>query len=70
LCSDGFIDLIHHPKSKILKNIKKFKIKTTSFRKLALLPSPGEWRGRRVGVLFFFPSIHLKKEAEPASETS
>jgi hypothetical protein len=23
----------------------------------------------RVGVLFFFPSIHLKTEAEPASET-
>jgi hypothetical protein len=23
----------------------------------------------RVDVLFFFPSIHLKTEAEPASET-
>jgi hypothetical protein len=23
----------------------------------------------RVGVLFFFPSIHLKTEGEPASET-
>jgi hypothetical protein len=46
LSGDGFMDFIHRPKSKILKNIKKFKIKTTSFRKLALLPCSGEWRGR------------------------
>jgi hypothetical protein len=26
-------------------------------------------RPNRVGVLFFFPSIHLKTEEEPASET-
>jgi hypothetical protein len=60
------------------------------FRKLALLPSSGEWRGRREGhifcwasisglalsegpnregVLLFSPSLHLRTEAEPASET-
>jgi hypothetical protein len=38
------MDLIHHPKSKILKILK---IKISPFRKLALLPSAGEWRGRR-----------------------
>jgi hypothetical protein len=41
LCGDGFMDFIHRPKSKILK------IKATTFRKLALLPSSGEWWGRR-----------------------
>jgi hypothetical protein len=39
LYGDGFKDFIHHPKSKILK------IKIKAFRKLALLPSSGEWRG-------------------------
>jgi hypothetical protein len=39
------MDFINRPKSEILKNIKKIKI--TTFRKLALLPSSGEWRGRR-----------------------
>jgi hypothetical protein len=60
------------------ENIKKLKIKITTFRKLALLPSSGEWRGRReptlLGpldrvVLLFSPSIHLRTEAQPASET-
>jgi hypothetical protein len=41
LCGDGFMDFIHRPKSKILK------IKIIAFRKLALLPSSGEWWGRR-----------------------
>jgi hypothetical protein len=45
LCDDGFMDFIHHPKNKILKIFKKIKI--TTFRKLALLPFSGEWRGRR-----------------------
>jgi hypothetical protein len=80
------MDFIHRPKSKILK------IKITTFRKLALLLSSGEWRGEekntysvgpvrqswppslskgpnRIGVLLFSPSIHLRTEAEPASET-
>jgi hypothetical protein len=50
------------------------------FRKLALLPSSGECRGKkeeptlskepnRVGVLLFSPSIDLRMEAEPFSET-
>jgi DUF4097 and DUF4098 domain-containing protein YvlB len=39
------MDVIHRPKSKILKILKKIKI--TTFRKLALLPSSDEWRGRR-----------------------
>jgi hypothetical protein len=39
MCGDGFMDFIHRPKSKILK------IKITTVRKLALLPSSGEWRG-------------------------
>jgi hypothetical protein len=43
LCGDGFMDFIYRPKSKILK----LKIKITKFRKLAVLPSSGEWRGRR-----------------------
>jgi hypothetical protein len=38
LCGDGFMDFIHHPKSKILKILK---IKITTFQKLALLPSSG-----------------------------
>jgi hypothetical protein len=46
LCGDGFMDFIHCPKSKILKILK---IKITTFRKLALLPSSGEWRGRNDG---------------------
>jgi hypothetical protein len=41
LYGDGFMDFIHRPKRKILK------IKITTFRKLALLPSSGEWRGRK-----------------------
>jgi hypothetical protein len=45
LCGDGFMDFIHRPKSKILK----LKIKITTFRKLALLPCSGGWRGRREG---------------------
>jgi hypothetical protein len=36
------MDFINRPKSKILKILK---IKTTTFRKLVLLPSSGEWRG-------------------------
>jgi hypothetical protein len=40
----GFMDFIHRPKNKILKILK---IKITTFRKLALLPSSGEWRRRR-----------------------
>jgi hypothetical protein len=40
------MDFTHRPKSKILK-ILKLKIKTTTFWKLALLPSSGEWRRRR-----------------------
>jgi hypothetical protein len=36
-CGDVFMDFIHRPKSKILK----LKIKITTFRKLALLPSSG-----------------------------
>jgi hypothetical protein len=44
LCGDGFVDFIHRPKSKILKILK---IKITTLRKLALLPSSSEWRGRR-----------------------
>jgi hypothetical protein len=69
------MDFIHHPKSEILKMLK---IKITTSRKLALLPSSGEWRGRstpillgpldRIDVLLFSPSIHLRTEAEPASE--
>jgi hypothetical protein len=39
LCGDGFMDFIHRPKSKILKTLK---IKITTFRKLALLPSSGD----------------------------
>jgi hypothetical protein len=38
------MDFIHRPRSKILKY---HKLKFTRFRKLALLPSSGEWRGRR-----------------------
>jgi hypothetical protein len=33
------MEFIHRPKSEILK----LKIKITAFRKLALLPSSGEW---------------------------
>jgi hypothetical protein len=43
------MDFIHHPKSKILKILK---IKITTFRKLALLPSSGEWRARREEHVF------------------
>jgi hypothetical protein len=43
LGGDGFMDFIRRAKSKILK----LKIKITTFRKLALLLSSGEWRGRR-----------------------
>jgi hypothetical protein len=49
LCGDGSMDFIHRPKSKILK------IKITTFRKLALLPSSGEWRGRREEDLLGWP---------------
>jgi hypothetical protein len=77
------MDFINCPESKMLK----LKIKIVTFRKLAVLPSSGEWRGRReeyllcwerlplskepnrVGVPPFSPSIHLRTEAEPASET-
>jgi hypothetical protein len=45
LCGDGFMDLIHCLKRKILNILKKIKI--TTFWKLALLPSSGEWRGRK-----------------------
>jgi hypothetical protein len=71
------MDFIHRPKSKILKIKNLLEIKITTFRKLALLPRSSEWRGKReehvvhleqVGVLVS-PSIHLRKEAEPASET-
>jgi hypothetical protein len=44
------MDFIHRPKGKILK-IKKLKIEIPTFRKVALLPSSGEWRGRREGHL-------------------
>jgi hypothetical protein len=37
------MDFIRRPESKILKILK---IKITTFRKLALLLSSGEWRGR------------------------
>jgi hypothetical protein len=36
------MDFIHRPKSKILKIEKKL-IEITTFRKLALFPSPDEW---------------------------
>jgi hypothetical protein len=49
LCGDGFMDFIHRPKKKILK------IKITKFRKLALLPSLGEWRGRREHLFSWAP---------------
>jgi hypothetical protein len=58
-CGGGFMDFIHRPKSKILK------IKITTFRELALLPSSGEWRGEEKNT----PSVHLRKEAEPASKS-
>jgi hypothetical protein len=40
------MDFNRRPKSKILK-ILELKIKITTLRKLAVLPSSGEWRGRR-----------------------
>jgi hypothetical protein len=43
-CGDGFMDFIHRPRSKILK------IKIATFRKLALLPSSGEWRGKEENI--------------------
>jgi hypothetical protein len=43
---------IHRPKSKILKILK---IKITTFRKLALLPSSGEWRGEEKNTYFVGP---------------
>jgi hypothetical protein len=73
------MDFIHRPKSKILK------IKITTFRKLTLLPSSGEWRRRRgehllswapqtdlasITDVMGISSIHLRTEAEPASEMS
>jgi hypothetical protein len=45
------MDFTHHPKSKILKILK---IKIIAFRKLALLPSSGEWTGRREEYLLFW----------------
>jgi hypothetical protein len=51
------MDFTHRSKSKILK---KLKIKITTFRKLALLPSSGEWRGRREEhLLSWAPSAEL-----------
>jgi hypothetical protein len=59
------MDFIHRPKSQQLK------IEITTVRKLALLPSSGQWRGRREELTS--PSLvplHSPEEgAEPASET-
>jgi hypothetical protein len=63
LCGDGFMYFIHRLNGKILK------IKIMTFRKLALLPSSGEWRGEEKNT-FLLPSIHLRTEAESASEMS
>jgi hypothetical protein len=69
LCGDGFMDFIHRPKSKVLKILK---IKITTFRKLALLPSSGEWRGkdgsrasfRNVVILIFIFLIFYASDDE------
>jgi hypothetical protein len=56
------MEFIHRPKSKILKIFKK--LKSQRF---------GSWLCFRPqvngGILLFSPSIHLRTEAESASET-
>jgi hypothetical protein len=69
LCGDGFMDFVHRPKSKILKNIKrikKFKSHVSEVGSASVLRGT---EANRIGVLIFSPSIHPMTEAEPASET-
>jgi hypothetical protein len=70
------MDFIHRPKSKILKNIKELKSQRFGswlcFR--PQLNGGGEEKNtyssgpNRVVVILFSPFIHLRTEAEPASE--
>jgi hypothetical protein len=71
LCGDGFMDFIHRPKGKILKKLKSQRFGSW----LCFHPQVngvGEEKnllcwGQRVGSSLF--SVHLRREAEPASET-
>jgi hypothetical protein len=73
LCGDGFMDFIHRPKSKILNILNK--LKSQRFGSwLCFHPQVNgpvvEANGPNIiGVLLFCPSIHLRTEAESASET-
>jgi hypothetical protein len=72
------MDFIHRPKSKILKKIKKLKSQRFGSWFCFRPQVNGEGEGKntyfvgpldRGGVLLFSTSIHLRTEAEPASET-
>jgi septum formation topological specificity factor MinE len=58
------MDFVRRPKSKILKILKKFKKIKNGTMMEASSKGPN-----RISVLLFSLSIHLRTEAEPASET-
>jgi hypothetical protein len=73
------MDFIHRPKSKILKILKNLKPQRFGCW-LCFRPQVNGRGGEKntysigvllysIGILLFSPSIHLKTEAEPASET-
>jgi hypothetical protein len=81
LCGDGFMDFIESPKSKELKSRRFgswlcFRPQVNGGGEDKNTPSHRWWRlalskgPNWVGVLLFSHSIHLRTEAEPATETS
>jgi hypothetical protein len=72
------MDFIHRPKSKILKILKNLNHKVSEAGSASVLRGMDVEKRRaptlsqgpnRIAVLLFSPSIPLRTEAEPASET-
>jgi hypothetical protein len=64
LCGDGFMDFIHRPKSKILKILK-----LQRFGSWLCFRPQVNGGGEEKNTYSVNPPIHLRTEAEPASET-